>query len=70
MGTKLEALRAKIKNIQQFLKLKKLYTDGEVREALDKIQQMLQSQGGNPIVRKGDLYAFIVEHYVENGQMR
>ncbi|XP_003742320.1 intraflagellar transport protein 140 homolog [Galendromus occidentalis] len=70
LGTKIEALRAKIKDIQQFLKLKKLYTDGEVREALDKVQQMLQSPSNNSVVRKGDLYAFIVEHYAENGQMR
>ena len=70
LGTKIEALRGKIKNIQQFLKLKKLYADGEVREALEKIQQMLESPGNNPIVRKGDLYAFIVAHYAESGQMR
>ncbi|OQR78693.1 intraflagellar transport protein-like [Tropilaelaps mercedesae] len=68
VSSKIDGLRQKIKNVQQFLRIKKIYADGELREALEKAQQMIH--GNNAIVRKGDIYAFIVEHYVDVGQMR
>ncbi|EEC12043.1 conserved hypothetical protein [Ixodes scapularis] len=61
---KLARLRAQMENVRRYVATQRLYTDSP-SEAIAQCQELIQLNP-EPAVRRGDIFAFMVQHYVNN----
>ncbi|CAN7942459.1 unnamed protein product, partial [Ixodes pacificus] len=61
---KLARLRAQMENVRRYVATQRLYTDSP-SEAIAQCQELIQINP-EPAVRRGDIFAFMVQHYVNN----